>query len=117
MGFYDELTARDNLRYIARLNRIPRAEADERITTAVDRLGLAADVVDQRVSTYSHGMRQRLGLADLLVKRAEVIILDEPTVGLDPEAAREFLILVRSLKDEGITIILSSHLLHQVQQV
>jgi ABC-2 type transport system ATP-binding protein len=117
VGFYDEMTARENLRYIARLNRITGDEAEQRIEEAVVRLGLAADVVDQPVRTYSHGMRQRLGLADLLVKRAEVIILDEPTLGLDPEAAREFLILIRSLKDEGKTILLSSHLLHQVQAI
>ncbi len=117
VGFYDELTARDNLRYIAALNRIGGAEADDRITAAVKRLGLRDEVIDKQVRTYSHGMRQRLGLADLLVKRAEVIILDEPTVGLDPEAAREFLSLILSLKDEGITIILASHLLHQVQAI
>jgi ABC-2 type transport system ATP-binding protein len=117
VGFYDELSARDNLRYIARLNRIPQAEADARIEASMTRLGLGTEVIDRPVRTFSHGMRQRLGLADLLVKRAEVIILDEPTLGLDPEAAREFLRLIRGLKDEGITIILSSHLLHQVQAI
>jgi ABC-2 type transport system ATP-binding protein len=117
VGFYDELSARENLRYIARLNRIGPTDAEERITAAVKRLGLRDEVIDRPVRTYSHGMRQRLGLADLLVKRAEVVILDEPTMGLDPEAAREFLVLIRSLRDEGITVILSSHLLHQVQAI
>ncbi len=116
VGFYDDLTARENLRYIARLNRIPADEAEERIRTALEHMGLA-DVIDRRVSTFSHGMRQRLGMADLLVKKPEVVILDEPTLGLDPEAAREFLELVRGLKSDGFTVVLSSHLLHQVQAI
>jgi len=117
VGFYDDLTARENLGYIAALNRIPRAEADTRIGGALTRMGLSAEALLRPVRTYSHGMRQRLGLAELLVKRAEIVILDEPTIGLDPEAAREFLVLVRSLKEDGITIMLSSHLLHQVQAI
>jgi len=62
-------------------------------------------------------MRQRLGLAEVLVKEPPVIILDEPTSGLDPEAARDFLDIIRSLKLNGITVLLSSHLLHQVQAI
>ena len=116
VGFYDELTARENLSYIAKLNAIPRPEAQRRIDEALERMGLA-DVADRRVGTYSRGMKQRLGLAELLLKRPQVIILDEPTLGLDPEAAREFLQSIKSLKAEGITILLASHLLHQVQAV
>jgi ABC-2 type transport system ATP-binding protein len=116
VGFYDDLTARENMSYIARLNRIPPSEIDSRITSALERMGLG-EVMDRRVSTFSHGMRQRLGMADLLVKKPEVVILDEPTLGLDPEAAREFLDLVRGLKVDGYTVMLSSHLLHQVQAV
>ncbi len=116
VGFYDELTARENLSYIAKLNAIPRPEAQRRIDEALERMGLA-DVADRRVGTYSRGMKQRLGLAELLLKRPQVIILDEPTLGLDPEAAREFLQSIKSLKAEGITILLTSHLLHQVQAV
>jgi ABC-2 type transport system ATP-binding protein len=116
VGFYDELTARENLSYIAKLNAIPRREAEERIDEALERMGLA-DVADHRVATFSRGMRQRLGLAELLLKRPRVIILDEPTLGLDPEAAREFLNTIRGLKAEGITVLLASHLLHQVQAV
>jgi ABC-2 type transport system ATP-binding protein len=116
VGFYDELTALDNLRYIARLNRLGSAEADRRARSALERMGLS-DVMTRRVSTFSHGMRQRLGMADVLIKQPEVVILDEPTLGLDPEAARSFLELVRGLKDDGFTVLLSSHLLHQVQAV
>jgi ABC-2 type transport system ATP-binding protein len=116
VGFYDEMTARENLLYTARLNGISVPEANRRITEGLDRLGLGK-VSERPVGTYSHGMRQRLGLAELLMKRAEVAILDEPTTGLDPEAALEFLQMIRGLKAEGITVLLSSHLLHQVQAV
>jgi ABC-2 type transport system ATP-binding protein len=116
VGFYDELTARDNLRYTARLNGIPRKEAEATIVQVLDRMGLA-DVMDRPVNTFSRGMRQRLGLADVLLKQPQVAILDEPTIGLDPEAAHEFLGMIRGLKAEGITVLLSSHLLHQVQAV
>ncbi len=116
VGFYDDLTARENLSYIARLNRIPSAEARRRIESALERMGLA-EQIDRPVGTFSHGMRQRLGLAELLVKKPEMVILDEPTLGLDPGAAREFLDLIRGLKHEGITVLLASHLLHQVQAV
>lgn len=116
VGFYDELTARENLSYIAKLNGIPRKEAQRRIDDALERMGLW-DVADRRVGTYSRGMKQRLGLAELLLKQPRVIVLDEPTLGLDPEAAREFLHSIRNLKEEGITVLLSSHLLHQVQAV
>jgi ABC-2 type transport system ATP-binding protein len=116
VGFYDELTAIENLRYIGRLNRLAPAEVDERARGTLERMGLG-DVMNHRVATFSHGMRQRLGMADVLIKQPEVVILDEPTLGLDPEAARAFLELVRGLKDDGFTVLLSSHLLHQVQAV
>mgnify|MGYP005834754773 CR=1 FL=1 len=116
VGFYDELTSRENLIYIAKLNGIPRDEAYQRIDRALERVGLA-DVKDHRVSTFSRGMRQRLGVAELLIKQPEMIILDEPTQGLDPDHAREFLHTIRGFKEEGITILLASHLLHQVQEV
>ncbi|GIV78087.1 ABC transporter ATP-binding protein [Litorilinea aerophila] len=116
VGFYDNLTGRENLTYIAKLNGIPRAEAYRRIDEALDRMGLA-EAADRPVSTYSRGMRQRLGVAELLLKHPQIIIMDEPTLGLDPEAARLFLRIIRDLRDEGITILLSSHLLYQVQEV
>ncbi|MDR5709343.1 MAG: ATP-binding cassette domain-containing protein, partial [Armatimonadota bacterium] len=72
---------------------------------------------DHKVGTFSRGMRQRLGLAEVLLKRPRVAILDEPTLGLDPEAAMEFLHLIRSLRAEGMSILLASHLLHQVQAI
>ncbi|WP_135256697.1 ABC transporter ATP-binding protein [Thermus caldilimi] len=116
VGFYGELTAWENLRYTTRLLGLPEAEARARIEEVLKRMGLW-EVRDRRVAAFSRGMRQRLGLAEVLLKRPKVAILDEPTLGLDPEAAREFLELIKGLKVEGITILLSSHLLHQVQEV
>ncbi len=116
VGFYDELTARENLIYIGKLNGIPRNEIQRRVEEAIARVRLT-DVIDKRTGTFSRGMRQRLGLADVLIKNPQLIIMDEPTQGLDPELAHEFLSLIQSLKEEGTTILLSSHLLHQVQVI
>ena len=116
MGFYEELTARQNLFYIARLNGLGRGEAHRRIDEVLERVGLA-DMANRPVGTFSRGMRQRLGVAEVLLKRPQLVILDEPTQGLDPEVARRVLQMVRDLKAEGVTVLLSSHLLHQVQAV
>ena len=116
VGFYDDLTAVENLMYTAKLNGIPRKEALARIEQVLARLGLA-DVMERPVKTYSRGMRQRLAVADVLIKQPRVIIMDEPTQGLDPEGAHEFLKIILDLKEEGITVLLASHLLHQVQSV
>jgi ABC-2 type transport system ATP-binding protein len=116
VGFYDYLTAMENLAYTAKLMGLGLAERTERISDALLRVRLA-DVAHKRVATFSRGMRQRLGLAEILVKRAEVAILDEPTSGLDPQATIEFLQLIAELKAAGTTVMLSSHLLDQVQRV
>ncbi|WP_322806269.1 ABC transporter ATP-binding protein [Thermanaerothrix sp.] len=116
VGFYDELTAYENLIYIAKLNGLSRDEADRRIQTALEKVNLI-EMRDKPVATFSRGMRQRLGVAEVLIKQPQIIIMDEPTQGLDPEGAREFLDIIRNLRSEGITILLSSHLLHQVQAV
>lgn len=117
IGFYEDRTALDNLIYTARLNRIPEAEARERARLMLERVGLT-EASGKKVGTFSRGMRQRLGLADVLIKKPEVIILDEPTLGIDPEGVRELLALIRDLsRTEGLTVLLSSHHLHQVQQI
>ena len=116
VGFYDHMTAIENLSYIARLMGLSRAERSQRISEALARVRLT-EVADKRVATFSRGMRQRLGLADIIVKRAEIAILDEPTSGLDPQATLEFLDLIGELKAEGVTVLLSSHMLDQVQRV
>lgn len=116
VGFYDHLTARENLAYTAKLMGLAAAERARRIALALARVRLS-EVADKRVATFSRGMRQRLGLAEIIVKQAEVAILDEPTSGLDPQATLEFLGLIEELRQEGVTVLLSSHALDQVQRV
>ena len=116
VGFYDHLTARENLTYTARLLDIPRREAGGRIMEALERVQLT-DVADKRVGTFSRGMKQRLGIAEIVMKRAEVAILDEPTSGLDPHATYELLEMIRGLKKADVAVLLSSHLLDRVQSV
>ena len=116
VGFYDYMTATDNLRYTAALIGIPAAERGPRIMRALERVGLQ-NVANKRVGTFSRGMRQRLGLAEILMKNVSVAILDEPTSGLDPQATSELLDNIRSLKSEGVAVLLSSHLLERVQSI
>jgi ABC-2 type transport system ATP-binding protein len=116
IGFYDGLSAADNLRYTARLMGLERAEREQRIRVSLGHVGLG-DVADNRVSTFSRGMRQRLGIAEILMKEAQIAILDEPTSGLDPQATVELLEIIRDLKKRGVSVLLSSHLLERVQSV
>jgi ABC-2 type transport system ATP-binding protein len=116
VGFYDYLTARDNLRYTARLIGFSEQEREARIADALARVGLA-EVAGNRVDTFSRGMRQRLGLAEILMKNVAIAILDEPTSGLDPQATLELLDMIRGLKRDGVSVLLSSHLLDRVQSV
>jgi len=117
VGFYADLSGRDNLRYTARLNRIPRDEADAAIDEALEQVGLSARA-DSQTEQYSRGMLQRLGIADALIKDPDVLILDEPTTAIDPLGVSEILDLLRSLvRERNMAILLSSHLLNQVQSV
>jgi ABC-2 type transport system ATP-binding protein len=117
VGFYDDLTGRENLRYTARLNRIPEKEANDTIEAVLDQVGLLSRA-DDRTDTYSRGMIQRLGIADALVKDPDVLILDEPTTAIDPLGVVEILELLRRVVDDrGTAVLLSSHLLNQVQEV
>ncbi|RRJ64336.1 ABC transporter ATP-binding protein [Paenibacillus oralis] len=117
IGFYEDRTALDNLVYTARLNGTPQKEAVQRAGELLEKTGLTAHS-GKKVGAFSRGMRQRLGLADVLIKNPEVVILDEPTLGIDPEGVRELLGLISSLsRDEKLTVLLSSHHLHQVQQI
>lgn len=117
VGFYEDMTAFENLAYTAELNGQRVKKERERLMELLETVGLGP-VANQPVSTFSHGMKQRLGLADVLVKDPEIIILDEPTNGLDPEGTEEFLQFFRRLsRDEGRTVLISSHLLTQMQEV
>jgi len=117
VGFYDGLSARENLSYTARLNRAPRASAGAHIADLLVQVGLD-DVADQKVDTFSRGMRQRLGVADALLKDPSVLILDEPTASLDPEGVVGLLALIERIAlERRIAVLLSSHLLDQVQAI
>ena len=117
VGFYGGLTGRENLRYTARLNGIPRKRADDRIDELLAEVRLG-DAADKKAETYSRGMRQRLGIADALVKSPSVLILDEPTIAIDPAGVEELLALLRRLVAEhNLTVLLSSHILGQVQSL
>jgi len=117
VGFYDDMDARQNLQYIARLNRISDKVSAERIDESLKVVDLLEEV-GKKVGTYSKGMRQRLGIAEVLIKEPKLIFLDEPTIGLDPDGTNRMLDLIHSLsRDKNITIFLSSHLLDQVQRI
>lgn len=116
-GFYTDMTGRQNLRFTGRLNGLEGQELEERIEMLLERVGMTY-AADQKAGTYSKGMRQRLGIADVLMKDPEIIIMDEPTLGIDPEGIRQLLALIEELaKEDGRTIMISSHQLHQIQQV
>lgn len=110
--FYENITARRNLEILARLQNISSKRIDE-----VLELVELSDRAHDKVKSYSHGMKQRLGIAQALLNEPKLLILDEPTTGLDPRGMKEIRELVRQLSGEGITIFLSSHLLHEVEQV
>lgn len=117
VGFYDNMTGLENLIYIGRLNGLSHQEAYEQANILLDRVGMK-EAAEKKTGKYSRGMIQRLGLADVLIKGPEIIILDEPTLGIDPKGIREFLnLIVRMSREEGLTVLLSSHHLHQVQEV
>lgn len=117
VGFYEDMTGVENLCYTAGLNGIPQKEAKERAVYLLQRVGLG-DQLKKKAGKYSKGMRQRLGLADVLIKNPEIVILDEPTSGIDPSGVKEFMELILQLsREHGLTVLFSSHHLHQVQQV
>ena len=116
-GFYEDLSAKENLLYMARLNRIPDEEARRRTAEVLEQVGLSDDG-HRLVREFSRGMKQRLGIAEVLIKRPRAIILDEPTLGIDPDGAIRVLEMIKSLNREwGLTVMLSSHQLQQVQQI
>lgn len=116
VGFYGNMTGYENLAYTARLAGLSREQASENIASAMEKVGLS-EVANKPVSSYSHGMRKRLGIAELLMRHCRIAILDEPTSGLDPKATSELLDLIRELSGDGMTILLSSHALDAVQSV
>jgi ABC-2 type transport system ATP-binding protein len=117
VGFYEDMNAVENLRFIARLNHIPDAVSLEKIGEALERVGLTEEA-GKKVGAYSRGMRQRLGIAEILIKEPKIAFLDEPTLGLDPDGTTKIITYIQSLsRDSNITVLLSSHDLNQVQKI
>jgi ABC-2 type transport system ATP-binding protein len=111
--FYPYLSGRKNLELVAALDG---GDARSQIDAALDTVDLAERAKD-RVGGYSHGMRQRLGIAGALIRRPRLLLLDEPATGLDPAGMRDMRALIRSLAESGITVLLSSHLMNEVEEL
>ena len=117
MGFYADLTGRQMLQFVAELNGIRGMAANQKIAEALEVVGLA-DETAKKIAAYSRGMRQRLGIAELLIKDCRVAFLDEPTLGLDPDATQRIMSLIEGLaREQRMSILLCSHQLHQVQKI
>jgi len=115
-GYYEDLTARQNLDYIGQLNDIPKPEREKRIDELLEAVGLTK-WADTKVEKFSRGMKQRLGIAEVLIKKPKIAFFDEPTIGLDPQGTKEVRdLMIKLNKEQGLTIFLSSHLLYEVQQ-
>lgn len=117
IGFYDDMNGVENLRFIARLNGITDTVSTPKITDSLERVGLRNDA-GKKVAAFSRGMRQRLAIAEILIKEPKIAFLDEPTLGLDPEGTTLIIDYIKALSSEhNITILLSSHDLKQVQRI
>ena len=117
VGFYPDMSGRENLIFSGMMNGLTRKEAEERAVGLLERVGMTY-AADRKTGTYSRGMRQRLGIADVLMKDPEIIIMDEPTLGIDPSGLRELTALIRELSvKDGRTILISSHELYQIQEI
>lgn len=112
--FYRYLTGRELVRYYARICSVPRSEINDAVDSVIDLVGMT-EAAHRRVGTYSKGMLQRIGLAQALVHDPQLVILDEPTAGVDPLGSAAIAEIVRELKRRGKTVLLSSHLLAQIE--
>lgn len=117
VGFYGDMSALESLQYVAALNGMETDKAHDRMHDLLRLVGLE-QAARKKTGAFSRGMKQRLGVAEVLLKDPEVLFLDEPTLGLDPEGAIQLIDLIQSLnKEQNITVLLSSHNLHQVQKI
>lgn len=117
VGFYEDLSAYENIEYTSKLLNIPKENRDQIIVEALTKMGLK-ERMWEKVSNFSHGMKQRLGLCEIIIKHPEIAILDEPTQGLDPKSIRDFLDIIKKLnEEENMTILISSHQLNEVQYI
>jgi ABC-2 type transport system ATP-binding protein len=117
VGFYNDLDAVQSLQYIANLSGMEKKKIQSSIDEVLTTVGLTESAT-KKVGAYSRGMKQRLGVAEVLLKNPKVMFLDEPTLGLDPDGALKLVELIQSLNQERrMTVLLSSHNLHQVQKI
>jgi len=115
-GFYEHMTALENLSFFGALDDLPAEKVKARALEVLETIGLK-EKANAKVATFSRGMMQRLGMAQALMKDPELLMLDEPTVGIDPEGAAEFRDIVRGLNKEGKTVLMSTHLLYEIGMV
>jgi ABC-2 type transport system ATP-binding protein len=117
IGFYNDMNAKENLQFLARLNNIPDSVSSKKIEEALENVGLKEDA-NKITGVYSRGMRQRLAIAEILIKEPKIVFLDEPTLGLDPDGTSRIIQHIQSLsREKNITVLLSSHDLKQVQKI
>jgi len=114
--FYKFLTGEETLRFFGKLCRLSGSRLNERVNELLELVGLTS-ARQQRLSTYSKGMLQRIGLAQALINEPKLVVLDEPTAGVDPAGSRDIRNIIFDLKQRGVTVLLSSHLLGQVQEI
>ena len=114
--FYKFLTGEETLRFFGKLCRLNGSRLKDRVRELLELVGLT-NARDQRLSTYSKGMLQRIGLAQALINEPKLVVLDEPTAGVDPAGSRDTRNIIVDLKQRGVTVLLSSHLLGQVQEI
>lgn len=115
-NFYEHMTGRQFVRYLAQMSGYPKAEAFQRSDRMIERVGMS-DRADRKLQGFSKGMRQRIKLAQAMVHEPEIILLDEPLNGLDPIGRRDFMDLLGELAEEGKAIVVSSHILYEVEQM
>jgi len=115
-GLYDRLTARENIKYFGRLNGLSDKEADERIERLSKDLGME-DYIDRRAGKFSKGMKQKVSIARSIIHNPQVMLFDEPTSGLDVTAIRLVHDFINKLKNEGKTIVFSSHSMSEVEKL
>jgi len=115
-GYYEDLTAKQNLDYFGQLSDLPKPKREKRINELLEFVGLEK-WKDVKVEKFSRGMKQRLGIAQALIKDPKIVFLDEPTIGLDPQGTKEVRDLILRLnREQKLTVFISSHLLYEVQQ-
>ena len=116
-GYYPDYTAKEFMHYIAALKGIPKSAARKQTKQLLELVSLAS-VADQKIKTFSGGMKQRLGIADALIKKPKLLILDEPTNGLDPNGIKELREMLKIIsKEQNISILISSHILSEIENI